>query len=425
MIPDSPGAAFENAAEPGIYLDHHATTPCDPRVSEAMLPLFAEDFGNPSSTQHAWGRRALGRVEAARRQVALLVGAEPAEVIFTSGATEADNLALFGTVEARLRDLPAGASPHVITQVSEHKAVLDACAAMERRGVRGRPVRVTYLPVEADGRLDPARVEHALSPETVLVSVMVANNEIGVTQPVAEVAEICRRAGIWLHADGAQALAHGDCHRHRLGWDLLSLSAHKAYGPKGVGALIVRRRRPRVRLEPRAHGGGHERGRRSGTLAVPLLVGFGRACELVAESTEAEAGRLAALRDHLLASLRRSFPGLEVNGSLEHRLPHNLNVSLPGLSAEDLMAELQALAVSSGAACTSTAGDSSHVLAALPGGRERAERALRFGLGRGTTEQELERAVAELERAAPIARQRAASRAASPEVCGVGEAAHG
>ena len=384
----------------GIYLDHHATTPVDVRVLEAMLPCFAEDFGNPSSTQHAWGRRAAERVETAREQVASLIGAEPSEIVFTSGATEADNLALWGAVEAARSQTSQSAPPHVITEVAEHKAVLDACAAMERSGVA-----VDYLPVDSDGLLDPARVEAAIRPETVLVSVMLANNEIGVIQKVAEIAEICRRHQVFLHTDAAQALSMLDCRIEALGADLMSLSAHKAYGPKGVGALYVRRRRPRVRLVPRQFGGGHERGRRSGTLDVPSIVGFGVACELIAAQRDDDALRLAALRDHLLGELRRAFPNLIVNGSLEYRLPNSLNVSLPGLVASDLLDEISDVAISSGSACTSSTGASSHVLAAI-GGRDRAESALRFGLGRGNDAAQVERAVRSLEAAADVVHQR-------------------
>ncbi|MEM8993653.1 MAG: cysteine desulfurase family protein [Acidobacteriota bacterium] len=398
-----------NATGGGIYLDHHATTPCDPRVLDAMLPCFAEDFGNPSSTQHAWGRRAAERVERARAQVADLLGAEASEIVFTSGATESNNLALFGAVDA-LGGAGGGEPPHVVTQVTEHKAVLDACAVLEDRGVD-----VTYLPVDAGGRLDPRAVEDALRESTVLVSVMLANNEIGTVQPIAEIAEVCRRRGAWLHTDAAQALALLDCRIESLGADLVSLSGHKAYGPKGVGALYVRRRRPRVRLVPRQVGGGHERGRRSGTLDVPSIVGFGRACELIRDERDGDARRLAGLRGRLLDGLRRAFPDLVVNGTLEHRLPNNLNISLPGIVAADLLDELRDVALSSGSACTSTAGASSHVLAAL-GDRNTAESALRFGLGRATREEHLDAALDELLRASDVVRARGPRAEA---VCGV------
>jgi cysteine desulfurase len=281
--------------------------------------------------------------------------------------------------------------------VTEHRAVLDVCGELEEQGCA-----VTYLPVEADGRVDPARVEAAIRPETVLVSIMLANNEIGVLQPVAEIAGLCRRHGVLMHSDAAQALGLIDCHLAALPVDLMSFSAHKIYGPKGIGALYVRRRRPRVRLKARQFGGGHEGGRRSGTLDVPSIVGFAAACILVAGEREADARRLGFLRDRLLASLLEAFPGLIVNGSLEHRLAGNLNVCLPGINAERLLAEVSGVALSNGSACTSSGGVGSHVLAALPGGRERADRALRFGLGRGTTEAEIEAAVSEIVRAASV-----------------------
>ncbi|MEM1177030.1 MAG: cysteine desulfurase family protein [Acidobacteriota bacterium] len=393
--------------EPGIYLDHHATTPCDPQVIEAMLPCFAEDFGNASSTQHPWGRRAARRVDDARLQIATLLDVEPSEIVFTSGATESNNLALFGAVEASAGRIDR---PHVITQVTEHKAVLDACAALEGRGVD-----VTYLPVDEGGRVDPQAVEAALHDTTVLVSIMLANNEIGTVQPIAEIGNLCRRRGIWLHTDAAQALALLDCRPASLGADLISLSAHKAYGPKGIGALYVRRRRPRVRLVPRQFGGGHERGRRSGTLDVPSIVGFGRACELIGDRRETEAERLRGLRDQLLDGLRRAFPDLLVNGTLEQRLPNNLNISLPATVASDLLEELETVAISSGSACTSTAGASSHVLTAI-GGRDRAESALRFGLGRGTRPGDLDVAVTELAKAASTVKARGPR---AEVVCGV------
>ncbi|MEO1367533.1 MAG: cysteine desulfurase family protein, partial [Acidobacteriota bacterium] len=405
------GGQRVSASGTGIYLDHHATTPCDPRVLDAMLPCFAEDFGNPSSRQHAWGRRAAERVERARAQVADLLGAESSEIVFTSGATESNNLALFGAVDA-LSGAAGRGQPHVVTQVTEHKAVLDACAVLEDRGVD-----VTYLPVDAGGRLDPVAVADALRESTVLVSVMLANNEIGTIQPVAEIADICRRRGVWLHTDAAQALALLDCRIESLGADLVSLSGHKAYGPKGVGALYVRRRRPRVRLVPRQVGGGHERGRRSGTLDVPSIVGFGRACELIRDERDGDARRLAGLRDRLLDGLRRAFPDLVVNGTSEHRLPNNLNISLPGTVAADLLDELRDVALSSGSACTSTAGASSHVLAALGDrGRDLAESALRFGLGRTTREEHLDAALDELRRAFDAVRARGPRAEA---VCGV------
>lgn len=372
-----------------VYLDHHATTPCDPRVVEAMMPCFGEVFANASSRQHAPGRAAEALVDHARHQVAELLDGSPTEIVFTSGASESNNLALKGVVEARR--MPGAV--HVVTAVTEHKAVLDVCGWLESRGVE-----VTYLPVETDGRVDPDRVRSALRPQTVLVSLMLANNEIGVVHPLREVSRICRERGVLLHCDGAQALAWLDCRVDELGVDLLSLSAHKAYGPKGVGALYVRKRRPRVRLSSQIEGGGHERGRRSGTLNVPGIVGLGKACELVAERREADGERVAALRDSLLRCLRKELPDLQVHGSLEHRLPNNLHISLPGIDTDHLLECLPEVAISSGAACSSGATDTSHVVKALPEGNGVVGSTLRFGLGRTTTRDEIEfaaRAVAD------------------------------
>ena len=385
-----------------VYLDHHATTPCDPKVVDAMLPFFSTAFGNAASG-HAFGRVGADHVEKARASVASVVGCEPSEIVFTSGATEADNLALLGTMEAY-----ADRGRHLITQVTEHKAVLDSCAALERRGVE-----VTYLPVEPDGRVNPEVLAHALRDDTVLVSVMWANNETGTLQPMAELAEVCRRHGVLLHTDAAQALAY--CDLRTVEVDLLSLSAHKAYGPKGVGALYVRRRRPRVRLTAQMHGGGHERGRRSGTLDVPGIVGFGIACELVAERREHDAEHAARLRAKLLHMLSTTFPDLHINGSMEHRLPNNLNISLPGVDAADLLDELDDIAISSGSACSSASQDGSYVLAALPDSKPLADSSLRFGLGRSTTEADLEHAVRSLSQAV----DRLSQRPPKPAVCEV------
>lgn len=389
------------AAESTVYLDHHATTPVDPRVVEAMLPCFTEDFGNASSRQHGFGRAAAERVDRARTQVADLIGADPREIVFTSGATEADNLGVKGVVAtaARTRD-----RLHVLTVATEHKAVLDCCARLEAEGSGHARVDVGYLGVDADGRVDPERLEAALRPETVLVSVMLANNEIGVVQPVAEIAAVCRRHGVLVHTDAAQALAHIDCRVDRLGVDLMSLSAHKAHGPKGVGALYARRRRPRVRLTAQMDGGGHEHGRRSGTLDVPGIVGFGAACALIDAERSSDAARLASLRDRLLAGLRDAFPDLIVNGSLAHRLPGNLNISIPGLDSERLLARLESVALSSGAACSDPGAGGSYVVKALAAAEgldadaaaRRADGSLRFGLGRATTATEIDTAIAAL-----------------------------
>ena len=401
-----------------IYLDHHATTPCAPQVVDAMLPYFTDTFANAASA-HGPGAQALEAVERARASIARLVSCESSEIVFTSGATEADNLALIGAVEAAQKRLfgadaaqtgigtlrgSGSLRGHLITQVTEHKAVLDTCIALEKRGLD-----VTYLPVDHGGRVDPEAVREALRPDTLLVSIMWANNEIGTIQPIAEIGGIIRehRSGgssTLFHTDAAQALTFLDCDVDGHNVDLMSLSGHKAYGPKGVGALYVRRKRPRVRLEAQMHGGGHEKGRRSGTLDVPSIVGFGVACDLVAEHRESDTERLASLRDHLLNTLKSEFPELHVNGSLEHRLPNNLNLSLPDVYAQDVLEHLPTVALSSGSACTSASQDGSYVLAALPGSRELADQSLRFGLGRSTTAEQLDEAVAALRKAVEVAR---------------------
>lgn len=388
-----------------VYLDHQATTPCDPRVVEAMLPCFGgqhhggQFYGNAASRQHAFGRRAEGLVNDARGQVAALLACDPREVVFTSGATESINLALKG-VAASAHHQGRQARRHIVTGVTEHKAVLDVCQRLEGQHLEKDGYDVTYLPVDEDGRVRPEDVRGALRDDTLLVSLMYANNEIGVIHPIEEIGAICKERGVLFHCDAVQALGYLDCDVDRLGVDLLSISGHKIHGPKGVGALYVRRRRPRVRLEALLEGGGHERGMRSGTLNVPGIVGLGRASFLVAQLRDEEAERLARLRDLLLELLADDWPKLRVNGSLQHRLPHNLNVSLPGVDAETLMANLETVAISSGAACSSASVDGSYVLKALPGGREHAESSIRLGLGRFTTEVEIRYAAAEITTAA-------------------------
>ncbi len=367
-----------------IYLDHHATTPVDPGVVEQMLPYFTEHFGNASSRQHAFGWKADEAVEHARHQVARLIGARAREVVFTSGATEANTLAIRGAVAA-LRDKGA----HVVTVATEHKAVLDVCQALETEGAR-----VTVVPVEGDGRVDPARVAEALAPDTVLVSVMTANNEIGVIHPVAEVSKICRARGVWLHTDAVQAAGHVPFDVEALGVDLASLSAHKCYGPKGVGALYIRRA-PKVTLAPQVVGGGQEHGLRAGTLNVPGIVGFGAAAALARTLLATEGPRVAALRDRLLQGLSRALDAITVNGSMTARLPHNLHVSFAGVDGEALMASLaDDVAVSSGSACASGSRAPSHVMTALGAGAVERWGAVRFGLGRGTTADHIDAAVA-------------------------------
>ncbi len=380
-----------------IYMDHHATTPVDPRVLDAMLPFLREAFGNASSRSHAFGRRARDAVEDARARVAALVGASADEIVFTSGATESDSIAILGSV--------AGAGAHVITQVTEHAAVLDACAALERQGVR-----VTCLPVDASGRVDPGAVEAAIREETALVSVMLANNEIGTAQDVAAVGAITRRRGVLFHCDAAQGLGYLPLSVGDAGADLVSVSGHKLYGPKGVGALYLRRA-IRGRIAPRVHGGGHEGGLRSGTLNVPGIVGLGRAAEIAREEGSAEAARLAGLRGRLFDALRARIPETELNGpALDGgaRHPGNLNVRFLHVAADAVLVALfDALAVSTGSACTSEHPAPSHVLRALGLTSDEVKSSIRFGLGRGTTEAEVDRAVDLV--AAAVERERARS----------------
>ncbi|HTO05852.1 MAG TPA: aminotransferase class V-fold PLP-dependent enzyme [Myxococcota bacterium] len=370
--------------QPPIYLDHHATTPTDPRVVEAMLPYLGEEFGNAASRTHAFGWRAAEAVERARAQVAALVGADARDVIFTSGATEANNLALLGGARAARR---AGAAARLVTCRTEHRAALDPVAALEREGFAS-----ALLPVDAGGLLDPGALRAALREPAALVSVMHANNEIGVIQPIAELARVAAEAGAAFHCDAAQSPATVALDLTRLGVDFLSLSAHKLYGPKGIGALVLRRRPPPARLEPILHGGGHERGLRSGTLPVALCVGFGRAAELARASRDDDARRIAGLRDRLWARLEAGLPAIVRNGAAEPRLAGNLNVSFLGAEGEALLAALPELALSTGSACTSAKREASHVLRALGADGPRALSALRFGLGRATRADEIDRA---------------------------------
>ena len=365
-----------------IYLDYHATTPADPRVVEALAPYFTERFGNAASRHHAFGWAARDAAEAARRQVAGLIGADPREICFTSGATESNNLALKGALSA-----VRAARPHVLTVATEHRAVLDPCRRLADAGAR-----VTEVAPDGDGLVSPKSIEQALTDDTVLVSVMLANNEIGVLQPIAEIAEITCARGILLHSDAAQAVGRVPVDVGALGVDLLSFTAHKLYGPKGIGALYVRRRRPRVPLAPIIDGGGHERGLRSGTLNVPGIVGFGAAAEICRTELAAEGERIGRLRDRLLAALTGRLDGVTVNGSLRRRLPHNLNVSFAGVEGESLLVGLDDVAVSSGAACTTASPglEPSHVLRAIGLPDELARASLRFGLGRWTTEEEID-----------------------------------
>ncbi len=378
------------SAEPPIYLDAHATTPVDPRVRQSMLPYFGERFGNASSRNHPYGWDAETAVDRAREQAAELIGCSPKEILWTSGATESDNLSLGGVVEAY-----RGRGDHLVTCVTEHPAVLDTARHLERRGLR-----VTYLPVDSSGLVDPDELRSALDDRTILVSIMLANNEVGTIQDVAALSAIVRESSPALvHTDAAQAIGKMPVDVERMGVDLLSMSGHKIHGPMGVGALYVRRRRPTVRLAPILHGGGQERGLRSGTLNVPGIVGMGRALEIAARERESEAARLQTLRDRLHEGLTGSLDGVRLNGHPERRLPNNLNVSFAGVEAESLIREVPGVAVSTGAACASASLDPSHVIRALGLGADRAHSSLRFGLHRFTTEEEIDRAIRMLVRA--------------------------
>ena len=379
-----------------IYMDHHATTPCDPRVVAAMAPYFTETFGNPASKSHVFGWRAEEAVERARAQVAALVGAAgPKEIVFTSGATESVNLMLKGAARAHRER-----GDQVVTVVTEHPAVLDTAAALEREGFG-----VTRLPVDREGLLDPDDVARALTDRTTLVSVMWVNNEIGVVQPVAEIARRCRERGVLFAVDAAQAVGKLPVDVRAAGIDLLALSGHKLYGPKGVGALYVRAGAPRVRLTAEMDGGGHERGLRSGTLNVPGIVGLGAACELAGQELAQEGERLLALRERLRRGLLERLPQTRVNGSLERRVPGNLNVSFPGVDGEALLMALREVALSSGSACASAAPAPSHVLQALGLGADLAHASLRFGLGRANTEEEVDYVVERIAEAVPRLRE--------------------
>lgn len=373
-----------------IYLDHQATTPVDPRVLEAMLPYYRDDFGNASSSTHAFGWRAEAAVEDARERMAAALGIEPEELVFTSGATESNNLAIHGVLNAR-----PGKVASVVTTEVEHPAVLDAVEAQRAFG-HGDIV----VGVEANGIVDPEAVEAALREDTTLVSVGAANSEIGVLPAIDEIARRCHARGVLLHTDAAQAIGKVPFELGgEDGPDLVSFSAHKIYGPKGIGALILKKRRPRIRLRPLVFGGGQERGLRSGTLAVPLIVGFARALELCLEEREAEAKRLRELRERLRLGIEAAVPDVVVNGDLERRLPGNLNVSFPGIDGERLLLDLAGLAVSSGSACSSGSGEPSHVLLALGHEAALARATVRFGLGRGTTAADIAAATAALETA--------------------------
>jgi cysteine desulfurase len=369
-----------------IYMDYHATTPVDPRVLEEMTPYFTQHFGNAASRNHSFGWEAEDAVEAARKQVADLIGANAKEIIFTSGATESNNLAIKGVAEMYREK-----GNHVITCVTEHKAVIDTCKKLEKQGGR-----VTYLPVQKDGRISLDDLRAAITDKTILITIMTANNEIGVLQPIAEIGAIAKEKGILFHTDAVQAVGKIPFDVTAMKADLVSMSAHKMYGPKGVGALYVRRRNPRVLLAEQNSGGGHERGMRSGTLNVPGIVGMGKAAAIAKAEMAAEGERLRKLRDRLNAGLHRNLDELYINGSMEHRLPHNLNISFAYVEGESLLMGINDVAVSSGSACTSASLEPSYVLKALGAGDDLAHSSIRFGLGRWTTEEEVDYVVEKL-----------------------------
>jgi cysteine desulfurase len=363
-----------------IYMDNHATTPVDPRVVDAMLPYFNEKFGNSASRNHSFGWTAEEAVENARAQVARLINATPKEIVFTSGATESDNLAIKGVAEMYREK-----GNHIITQVTEHKAILDACKRLEKYGYE-----VTYLPVGKDGRVDLDELRRAITPKTILITIMYANNEIGTIQPIAEIGKIAKEKGVFFHTDAVQACGKIPVDVQKDNIDLLSISAHKMYGPKGVGALYVRRRNPRVQLASIIDGGGHERGMRSGTLNVPGIVGFGKAAELCQQEMPEESKRMLALRERLKENIFSKLDEVYINGSMIHRLPNNMNISFAFVEGESLLMGINDVAVSSGSACTSATLEPSYVLKALGVGEDLAHTSIRFGLGRFNTEEEVD-----------------------------------
>jgi cysteine desulfurase len=363
-----------------IYLDAHSTTPLDQRVLAAMLPYFTENFGNPASNNHVYGWKASAAVKNAREVIAQIINATPEEIVFTSGATEANNLAIKGVAEAYFNQ-----GKHIITVATEHRAVLDPCGYLETLGFE-----VTYLPVESNGILDLTKLESAIRTDTILVSVMAANNEIGVLQPLAEIGELCHERGVLFHTDAAQAIAKIPLDVAEMKIDLMSLTAHKVYGPKGIGALYVRRRDPRVKLAPQIHGGGQERGRRSGTLYTPQIVGFAKALEIGVESMATESESLRQLKKQLWSMLE-PLEGIHLNGDFNCSLPNNLNLSVEGVNGSALLLALQSVvAVSAGSACAAESTAPSHVLTALGRSKKLAQASLRFGIGRFNTPAEIE-----------------------------------
>ncbi len=363
-----------------IYMDYHATTPMDPRVFEAMKPYFMETFGNAASRNHSFGWQAEEAVEKSRKQIADLIGATTKEIVFTSGATESNNLALKGIAE-----MYAEKGNHIITAATEHKAILDTCKRLEKHGIR-----VTYLPVQANGLIDLEMLKEAITDKTILISIMYANNEIGVIQPMAEIGKIAKAKGVLVHSDATQAVGKVPVNVIKDNIDLMSMSGHKIYGPKGVGALYVRRKSPRVQITAQMDGGGHERGMRSGTLNVPGIVGLGEACAICNAEMPEESKRMAYLRDKLRGKLESELDEVYINGTMEHRLPNNLNISFAYVEGESLLMGINDIAVSSGSACTSATLEPSYVLKALGAGDDLAHSSIRFGLGRFNTEEEVD-----------------------------------
>ncbi|MFQ5653930.1 MAG: cysteine desulfurase family protein [Planctomycetota bacterium] len=371
-----------------IYLDNNATTCTDPRVLEAMIPFFTEKYGNPASKTHSFGWQAEEAVEISREEIAHLIGGRAKEIIFTSGTTEANNLAILGA--ARMQE-PKGR--HIVSSPTEHRAVLDPLKELEKQGWE-----VGWLRPDRYGRVTARQVEEAIRPDTVLVSIMFANNEVGTLQPVGEIGEVTRRRGVLFHCDAAQAVGRVPVDVEAQGIDLLSFSAHKIYGPKGIGVLAVRQRPPRARISPLLHGGGHERGLRSGTVSVPLIVGLAACCNIAAQSMAAEAERCRALGRRLLEGIREALPEVVLNGHPEERLPGNLNLSFQGLEAEALLLGLPDIAISTGSACTSASLEPSHVLRAIGTPRDLAHSSVRLGIGRFNTEEEIEYTIERLRR---------------------------
>ncbi len=382
VVPTQTGFAgtAPNGVKLPIYMDNHATTPMDPRVLEAMVPYFTGKFGNAASRNHGFGWEAEQGVEYAREQIAKLIGATAKEIIFTSGATESNNLAIKGIAE-----MYRERGNHIITQVTEHKAVLDTCKRLEKSGYK-----VTYLPVQADGLISLDELKAAMTDKTILVTIMFANNEIGVVQPVTEIGKLCHERNVIFHTDGVQAAGKIPVDVQAMNIDVMSLTAHKLYGPKGVGALYVRRRNPRVQISEQINGGGHERGMRSGTLNVPGIVGFGKAAEIAREEMQAEGERQLALRTRLQKKFEDALDYVHVNGSMAHRLPGNLNMSFVYVEGESLLMGINDIAVSSGSACTSATLEPSYVLKALGLGDDVAHSSIRFGLGRFNSEAEVD-----------------------------------